>query len=138
MKLTIFNNATMPKGWGGIKTTVAKVHFGKTGVTTFNKPASDLMEIKPDDKVSFAMDAENPGDWYFFKDPKNGFPLRGKEFEKTGMVTFNHSGLTKRFFESLQLDANQSHGFLIAGVPTILEDDKSKTKYWGVLVVAKV
>lgn len=135
MKLKYFSEQTFPKMGGGTRSTTPKVNFSKAGVIEFNKPAVELLELKPGDKVTIAQDEEDAANWYVFKD-KNGFEIRSKEFEKHGKLAFNHRALTIEISKACDVNPDESQNFLVAGKPTTINGDK--TKYWGLLLKAKV
>ena len=128
MKLTKFNKTTLPKQWGG-GASLPKISFGKSGVISFNKSACALLDIAPGDKIQLAQDEDDLANWYISKD-KDGFELRGKDFDKIGSLTFNHKTMVTSFFESFEMPVDKSRTFLISGEATTFE----KTKYWGILV----
>lgn len=107
-----------------------RISFSKNGVINFNEAACQLMDLTVTDKLTLCQDEENPENWYFFKDKENGFDVR-KSYDKKG-VLFNHSKLTAELLKAFGLDEGMTHGFLIAGQPTIIKGDK--TKYWGLIV----
>ena len=126
MELIIFDTKTMPLFKRA--STVPRVQFGKTGVISFNKTACSKMGLKPGDRISFAQDKQYPDDWYFFKS-EDGFELRSKDFEKTGMGQFNHSKMVNKYVEHFGIDAKQSHSLLLSGEPEVIDGKE----FWCVL-----
>jgi hypothetical protein len=96
-----------------------------------NKAGCINLHLLPGDKIAIAQDEDDPSNWYVFKH-KDGFELRGKDFDKTGSLTFNHKTLIQTFLESFELPTNQSYLFLLSGEPTIIE----KTNCWGIIVTS--
>lgn len=90
------------------------------------------MKLKLTDKLSLAQDDEEPGNWYLFKDKDNGYDMRAKDFEKTGCLCFNHGELRRSFIESIGLETDETHKFIIAGQPTLF----GKQEFWGILINA--
>lgn len=132
MKLKEFNAETLPKLSGGGKG-VPRISFSKGGVININATACELIGLKPSDKITLAQDEEDPVNWYIYKNEK-GFELRSA-YDKKG-VLFNHNSLTKEIMKAIEYDDTLSHNFIIAGQATTIKGDK--TKYWGILVTAKV
>lgn len=130
MKLSYFSNQTVPKSiWGG-STADPRISFAKSGVISINAAAVKNLGLSPENKISLAQDEDQPENWVLFIDEENGFSTRGKDFEKTGCLCFNHSALVKSIVESLGLELDATHKFPIAKQPTVF----GKTKYYGILV----
>ncbi len=114
-------------GGGDMKPAIS---FAKSGIISINSPAVNLMGLKLEDKISFAQDDENPENWYLFIDEENGFQARGKEFDKTGCLCFNHNSFRRSFIESVGYPLEETNRFIIAGEPTKF----GKVNYWGILI----
>lgn len=131
MKLNTFNQLTLPKQLGRNTGTISRISLGKNGLILINKAGCTSMNLMPGDKVAIAQDEDDPSNWYIFKH-KDGYELRGKDFEKTGSLSFNHKTLIQAFLEAFGLPENQTYMFLISGEPTNIE----KTNCWGILVTS--
>lgn len=135
MKLTYFSAQTLPKTiGGGAGTKLPKISFGKGGLISFNKKACQLLELQTGDKITISQDAEQPENWYVHKDKQHGFELRAG-YKENG-CQFNHRQLVKMFCDAMGKAEDKTHGFKIAGQPTLIKNDKAQVKYWGILVSA--
>lgn len=131
MKLTVFDSESMPRQLGRNQSQPS-ITFGKGGNICFNKAAVDLIELEPGSQVSFAQDKDDPACWYLFIDPKKGFPMRSKD--KNGCMMFNHQAFRLSLLNCFGLDTSETHRFMIAGVPTKIND----ILYFGILTGADV
>ena len=130
MKLKFFSEQTKPQDGSRERSSVPKIYITKRGVINFNKSSSQLMEIKPGNKITLAQDEEHPNEWYFFKDDLHGFFLK-LGYNKQGCI-FSHSSLVRELLESVGKPLDKNYSFLIAGQPTMMKNDK--TKYWCILI----
>jgi hypothetical protein len=129
MKLNTFTTVTMPKKMGRSTGSLSKISFCKSGLIQLNKAACTNLALSPGDKIAIAQDEDDPNNWYLFKH-KEGFELRGKDFERIGSLTFNHKILIQTFLDAFELPLDQTYSFLISGESTVIE----KTYCWGILV----
>lgn len=129
MKLTTFNNDTMPKQ-AADRVGLPRVRFQKGGLIVFNRTACRLMNLTAGKKIAFSQDEENPEDWYFHLDDKNGFQLR-EGYDKNGSTMFNHVMLLREFNKVFEFTEDESRTFIICKTPAV---GKDKTKYWCLLV----
>lgn len=127
MKLTVFNQETMPKGLAGIRSGGPRITFGTKGAININEAAAELMDFKAENCISFAQDEEDPANWYVFLD-KDGYELRQLSDKKS--LGFSHNQMCRAIKESLGLDTDKPARFLIAGQPNV----HNKVKYWGLII----
>lgn len=71
------------------------IHFAKNGSIVINKALADLMGLEAGQKVAFG---EDEGDWFVYKDEKNGFKVRqaSKGDPKRGLM-FGCANFVKLF-----------------------------------------
>lgn len=50
--------------------------FSKKGLFSINPAMSDLIKLRPGDKVVFLKDEEKPKNWYITKSKEDGFPIQ--------------------------------------------------------------
>lgn len=131
MKLMYFSEQTLPKQMGG-GSKLPRIAFNKSGLVTFNEPARQLAGLKDKDKITLAQDPDAPENWYFFKDPHHGFELRTGYKGKN--LLFNHITLVQAFLAAIDKEFGKTYNLKIAGQPTVLKEDKAKTRYWGILI----
>lgn len=129
MKLTVFNAENFPKNQVG-RAAGPKVNFGKKGQIAINSGTVELLGLKHGDSVSFAQDADDPENWYIYKD-KNGYEVRLHSDQKSMVI--NHSAFCITLKESLGLPTTETAKFLVAGQPTVID----KVKYFGLIITKK-
>lgn len=127
MKLITFDSETLQPQ--RLNKSVPKVSFGKTGIISFNKAASEKMGLTDGCKVSFAQDESQPENWYFFLDTK-GYPVRRNTTSKSTNYIFNHQKLAHTFKDAIGVSTGNTYSFIIGGQPTVLKG----VKYWGLLI----
>lgn len=132
MKLTVFDNETMPKQLG--RTGVPRITFSKSGVIALNKCAVEALGISVGDKISFAQDDTEDAPWYAYVD-ETGFKIRAKDFEKNGNACFNHAELSKAIIESFGYDEDESKSvsLQLATEPVV----HAKKSYYQLLGIIK-
>jgi len=131
MKLIKFNAETLPKSsqWG--RKALPAISISKSGVMSLNKPAAELLKCDAATKLSIAQDPDEPKNWYVFKEDA-GYEISPKVFEKAGTADFCHKGLQAMFCEAMELNAEKSHRYLLAGEATKTKGDT--TEYFGILI----
>ena len=131
MKLKHFSELTVPRNSTGPQSK-ANITFSKTGNLSFSKGASKLIGLKEKDKITISQDEEDTDNWYIHKDPVNGFEIRSYS---NGQLAISHRSLVRKFMELADLSPDKTYKCLIGGKPTIIPGDKSKTEYWGILIL---
>jgi hypothetical protein len=107
-----------------------KITFSKNGTILFNEPASKLLNLEKGTRISFALEDEEPRDWFVFIDPDNGFELHLGSDNKT--IFFSHRRLKEEFFKSHHALKAITYKFQIDEDPiTTIE---SGTKFWRIIV----
>lgn len=111
MKLKHFNTANLPKQERG----APYLHLNsKTGLIRITDQAAARIGLKPGDKVAFAQDEEESGDWYLYKDPE-GFEIRdGNKDNNTYGLLFNSTAAVRLVFDSV--DFKGTSGRLMVAV----------------------
>lgn len=128
MKLKSYNTENMEVKRASIPSITVNL---KVGTFSINRAACDIIGLKPGDLVQFNQDESNTENWYIEKVKTNGFAVRGKTDESTG-VLFNHTSMAREIAGSF--DINSTFRMLVAGEPTKFE----KRTLHGLLIRASV
>jgi hypothetical protein len=124
MKLTVFSAENFPPGpeMGGGILAHAKITFAKTGKIIFSKPAAAHMALSAKDRIAFAQDHDDPGNWFVFLDA-NGFQLQDG---KRGSLVLEHSELIKAYIDTWDLKAGVNYRAALGAEPRMIR----KKKHW--------
>lgn len=135
MKLKTFNKANASRA------SVPGPYIGmsyKSGVFSINEEASTILGITENSKILVHQDEENPDQWYLENttDP-TGFTVRNKPNpqSKQKLYCFNASTITREIFASQKWKDVKSARVTIAPEPTVIKDQKSERKLFGIITV---
>ena len=86
-----------------------------------------MLNLKAGDCVSFCNDPKEPENWYVFVS-KDGFKIM--QFARQILI-FRHMALKSKLMDAFGLSNTVTQKIILAGKPTILDDDKNI--YYGLL-----
>ena len=132
MKLKVFDEITLPKLMMG-RRAIPAIRITEQGVLNINPSGARLMELQSGDKISIAQNECDPDNWYLYKDAMYGFELR--QSTDGNRLQLSHKKMQEEIVKYFKLEEHLSHGFLIAGTPTLLP--ANETKYWGLILRKK-
>ncbi|MFV0397355.1 MAG: hypothetical protein ACK5JU_04985 [Bacteroidales bacterium] len=92
----------------------AAIAFHAKGIICANVLLCELMELEPDDLLSFIQDQDNPKNWYIGRNLPSGSRLRYHTDNKT-LYTANN-GIKELIDESIGV-AGKSYSFMVSRTP---------------------
>jgi hypothetical protein len=98
MALELFNAETLPAHDRNSQNYPVIAIDYKNGLFRINKLACEMIGLKPNDKLQFAKDKDNPNLWFMNK-ADNGYPLKERKNISGGLV-FGNTTLARRILAS--------------------------------------
>ena len=99
MKLKKFDSVTAP----ALRSqTTPLLTLRLKGPSTINGLLTEMMKLKPEQRVALFQDESDPDNWYIAKDGKEGFSVRAQYDKKMTGVMFNAGGAVKCMFDYFQ------------------------------------